>query len=122
MRRSRQQLHPMLGGAQKPVGVVQADGVVAADVPAVAQRVQRRQGAGDPQRLVDAPVHQLQQLDRELDVAQSPGPELDLAGHHVGGEMGHDAAAHRLHVGDEIRPVGRAPDHRSDRVEVGLAE
>ena len=71
MRRSRQQLQPVLGGAQEPVGVGQAERVVAADVAAVAQRAERRQRGADPQRLVGPAVHQLQQLDGELDVAQA---------------------------------------------------
>ena len=62
-------------GTGKPRPAV---GVVPADVAALGQRGQRRQGGRAAQRLVGAAVYQLQQLDRELDVAQAAGAELDL--------------------------------------------
>ena len=66
-----QQLQPVLDGAQEPVGGDQRGGVLAPDVAAGRQRLQRRQRAADPQRGVDPAVHHLQQLDGELDVAQA---------------------------------------------------
>ena len=68
----------MLEGAQERVGLVQRLAVLAPDVAAPGQlgeRAQRRRRA-DP--LVGAAVHELQQLDGELDVAQPAGAELEL--------------------------------------------
>ena len=42
------------------------------------QRPHRVERAAHPQRLVRTAVHELEQLGRELDVAQTAGPELDL--------------------------------------------
>ena len=65
------QLQAVLGRPQEPVRVGQADRVVAADVATGVQRGEGRQGRPESQRLVAATVHELQQLDRELDVAQA---------------------------------------------------
>ena len=64
------QLQAVFERAQESIGVDEADGVVAPDVSAVAQRCERRQRLGDTQRLVSTAVDELQQLNRELDVAQ----------------------------------------------------
>ena len=73
------QLDPVLEGAQERVGVVQRLAVLAADVPAAGQLGQRAQRGGRPDPLVGAAVHELEQLDGELDVAQPAGAELELA-------------------------------------------
>ena len=100
----------------------QVGGVVAADVAAGAQRGQRVDRRRDVQRLVVAAVHQLQQLDGELDVAQSAGAELELAGPHPGGHEFLDAPTHRLHLGDEVLALARRPHHRHQRGHVLRAE
>lgn len=74
------------------------------------------------QRIVGATVHQLQQLDGELDVAQSTGAELDLPFPHPGRNQGLHPPAHRLHVGNEILTLAGGPDHRHQRVDVLLSE
>ena len=112
----------MLDGAQEPVGGEQRRGVVPADVAAGRQRGQRRHRAADAQRRVAAPVHELQQLDGELDVAQAAAAELDLALGLRGRDVLLDPAAHRLHVGDEAGPVAGLPHQRPQRVDVGPAE
>ena len=99
--------------AQEPVRAGQVLGVGAADVAAVRQRgLSAGSVAGDAQPLVGAAVHELQQLDGELDVAQAAGAELELAARHVLRQRGDHAAAHRLHVLDEVLPLRRLPDQR----------
>ena len=116
------QLDPVLEGAQERVGVVQRLAVLAADVAAAGQRGQRAQRRGRPDRLVGAAVHELEQLDGELDVAQAAGAELELPLGLVGRDVLDDPAAHRLGVLDEAVPLGGAPDHRRDHLDVLPAE
>src|SRR5690606_41472127 len=73
------QLQPVLQEPEEPVGAVERRGMVAPDVAALAERGEGLQGGAGPQCLVGAAVDQLQELDAELDVAQSPGAELELA-------------------------------------------
>ena len=116
------QLQPVFEQPQELVGRGQVRRVVAADVAALAERGQRVDRRRHMQRLVVAAVHQLQQLDGELDVAQPAGAELDLAGPHPGGHQFLDAPAHRLHFGNEVLPLARRPHHRHQRVDVLLAQ
>ena len=73
------QLEQVLGAAQEPVGGAELVRVGPADVPPGGQRGQRGQRRRRSQRLVGAAVDELQQLDRELDVAQPARTELELA-------------------------------------------
>jgi hypothetical protein len=66
-------------------------------------------------------VHELQQLDGELDVAQPARAELELAAGLAGGQRLLHPPAHGLHVLDEMLAAGRLPDHRAEGVHVGLA-
>ena len=91
--------------------------VLAAHVPVVDQGLQGRQRGPDPQPLVDPAVHQLQQLDGELDVAQSALAQLELPTGVAGRDVRDDPLAHRLRVGDEVLPIGGAPHHRSHHVD-----
>ncbi len=116
------QLEQVFGAAQEPVGGGQFLRVGAADVAASGQRRQRRQRRGLAQRLVGAAVHELQELDSELDVAQSAGTELQLAPGLPGGQRLLHPAAHGLGVLDEVLATRRLPDQRGERVRVGLAE
>ncbi len=116
------ELQQVLGAAQEPVGGAELVGVGPADVAARGQCGQRGQRGGRAQRLVRAAVHQLQQLDGELDVAQAAGAELELAARHVLRQRGLHAAAHRLHVLDEVLPLRRLPDQRADLGDVALAQ
>ena len=116
------QLQQVFGAAQEPVGGGQFVRVGAADVPARSQRRQRRQRRGRAQRLVGAPVHQLQELDGELDVPQPAGAELQLAPGLPGGQRLLHPAAHGLGVLDEVLAARRLPDQRGERIGVGLAE
>ena len=110
------QLQPVLEQAEELVRGEEFGPVLAGDVPTVAQGAERLDGAGDAQVLVRAAVDHLQQLHRELDVAQTPASEFEFA---VAQGLGHvllDASPHRLHVVHEIVPLGGGPDHRVDGV------
>ena len=103
------QLQQMLHPAQEPVGGGQVGCLVAANVAAAGQRGERREGGGAAQALVGAPVHQLQQLHRELDIAQPARTELELASCLPTRHRVLDAAAHRLHILDKIVALRRLP-------------
>src|SRR3546814_20343698 len=81
--------------------------VVGLDVATVAQGRQRREGVRRAQLEVDAPVDELEQLRRELDVADAAGAALDLP---VGGAAQRDLLLgpdlHSAHVAQVA--VGRA--------------
>ena len=72
-----------------------------------APRVERSRTAG-----VGLPVHELQQLDRELDVAQAARPELQLDVDLVRRDVLGDALAHPLHRVDEALARRARPDER----------
>ena len=116
------ELQQVLGLAQEPVRLPEVLGVGAADIALVGEGGQGGERGGDAQPLVGPAVHELQQLDGELDVAQAAGAELELAARHVLGERVDDPAAHRLHVLDEVLPLRDPPHQRRDRVRVPLAE
>jgi hypothetical protein len=116
------QLQAVLEQAQEAVGRGEVGAVVAGDVPAVRQRRERLQRRRRAQRLVGAPVHELQELHGELDVAQPAAPQLQLALGDLGLHVLLDAPAHGLHVGDEAVALGRVPHHRRDGLEVGRAQ
>ncbi len=116
------QLQPVLQRAQEPVRTPEVRRVVAPDVPAGAQRGQRGRRRLNAQVLVRTSVHELQQLHRELDVPQTTAAELELAVGEPGGHVVLDAAAHRLHVLDEVLTLGRRPHVRPHDVEVRLTQ
>ena len=116
------QLEQVLGAAQEPVGGAELVGVGPADVAAGGQRGQRGQRGGRAQRLVRAAVHQLQQLDGELDVTQPARAQLELAPGLPGRQRLLHPAPHGLHILDEVLAAGRLPDQRAEGVRVGLAE
>ena len=106
------QLDPVLEGAQERVGVVQRLAVLATDVPAPAELSQRAQRGGQPDPLVVLAVHQLEQLDGELDVAQSAGTELELTVGVPRRDVLDHPASHRLGLGDESLALRAAPHQR----------
>ncbi len=111
----------VLERAQERVGVVQRPAVLPTDVAAlgeVGQGAQRWRA----DLLVGAPVDHLEQLHGELHVAQATRPELELALGLPGRDVGHDAAAHGLHLVDEAVALGGRPDERADEVGVRLAQ
>ena len=116
------QLQPVLGPAQERVGGGHLGAVGAPDVAAPDQRPQAHQGARQPQVRVGPAVHQLQQLDGELDVPQAAGAELEFAVALPFGDVLLDPAAHRLHVVDEGLPPGGRPDAGRGDVQELLAQ
>ena len=100
----------MLDPAQEPVRRRHRRRIGAADVAACGQGRERRQRGGLAQRLVAAAVHELEQLDGELDVPQAARPELELAAGLVGGQARDHPPAHGLHVGNEVVALRRLPD------------
>ena len=69
------------------------------------------------QRVVAPSVHELEQLDGELDVSQPAGAELELAVGVARRDRRLDPAPHRLDVGDEARTGGGRPHERFDGVD-----
>ncbi len=88
------------------------------DVPALAERGEGLEGVLAAQRLVAAAVHELEELDGELDVAQPAAAELELAVGVVVADVVLDAAAHGAHVGDEVVALGGAPHHGGEGLAV----
>ncbi len=116
------ELDAVLHGAQEAVGVVELDGVGPADIAAGGEGLQGVQGGAAAQGHVGAAVHQLEQLDGELDVPEAAGAELQLAFDLGDGDVLDDAAAHLLHVGNEVVALGGLPDEGFEGGDVRLAE
>ena len=117
-----EQLDAVLQRPHELVRQAEALAVVAAHVPVVDQGLQRVEGGAIPQPLVDPAVHELQQLDGELDVPQPTGPQLDLAPGVARRDVRDHPLAHRLRVGDEVLPLGRPPHHRRHHVHEVLGQ
>ena len=100
----------------------QAHGLLAGDVAAVGERLQRFERGPGAQRLVGAPVHQLEHLHGELHIAQPSAPKLDLTVLERRGDQILHAPAHLLAVVDEIVPLGRLPHERAGHVHIRLSE
>jgi hypothetical protein len=67
-------------------------------------------------------VDHLQELDGELDVAQSPGSELDVAIGLAVGDVGDHAAPHGACVLDEPVTTGGLPHPGGDHVLEGVPD
>ena len=98
---------------QQPQGLVaaaQGCGVGAADVSARAESVEGLQGGTHAQALVGAAVDELEELDGELDVPQSPGAQLDTPVHSTArhGLLLHPAP-HGTGVLNEVLPPAGLP-------------
>ena len=112
----------MLERAQEGVRRGEGLAVLAPDVATPGQRVERAEGRGTAELPVGPSVHQLQELDGELDVTQPAGAELELAVGLAGGDVVDHAPAHRLHVADEAVALRDLPHHRLDELEERLPE
>ncbi|GAA2769489.1 hypothetical protein GCM10020219_040570 [Nonomuraea dietziae] len=115
------QLQQVLDLAQEGVGLGQAPGVLPADVAAPGQRGEGGKRGPAAQQRVEPSVHELEQLDGELDVAQPPWAELELP-LAVLAHVRLDAAAHRLDVLHEVVAGGGVPDQLVDGRDVGRAQ
>ena len=117
------ELTAMLQQSQQPIAGVQFSGIGAADVPGRRQLGQRPQRRTDVQALIAAPMDELKELNRELDVPQPARAEFDttvlptaLAG------LVLDAAAHGTGVVDEILAAAGPPHEGIDGTRIGGAE
>ncbi len=95
------QLQPVLEEPEVAVVLRELAGLRAHDVAGVREGHQRRERAAVPDGLVALAVHELEELHRELDVADPARPELDLLVQLVGRDVVRDARAHPLHLPDE---------------------
>ena len=106
----------MLDDAQEAIAGLEALGVLVADVAALPQPCQGQQRLGRPDRLVRAPVDQLQELRGELDVPQAAGAQLDLRIRVLRGQQSDDPAAHGPDAFDEPLALARGPHVVAERV------
>ncbi len=107
-------LKAVLDRAQEPICVVEASRVGALDVSRRRQRVQRFERRRASHRVVVPAVHELEELHRELDVADATPTALELAvgepfaiGDLLGAPLHHPDLAHRAraeHVGPHEWP------------------
>ena len=81
------QLQAVFKQSQELIRGGQVRRVVAPDVAAGAQCGQCVHRGGDVQGRVGAAVNQLQQLHRELDIAQTTGTQFDLPAAHLRGHQ-----------------------------------
>ena len=72
------QLGAMFDRSQETIAGGQVGGIAAGDVSSLAQGIDRVERRGHAQERVGATVDELQQLDGELDVTQSPSPEFEF--------------------------------------------
>ena len=116
------QLNAMLEEPQHPVVAREGRSLGPADVPLGDERVERieRSALADP--VIREPVHELEQLHREFDVADAAGSELELVRHVRRRNVLRDALAHPLDAVDEVLACRAGPDLRLDRAHIGLAE
>ena len=112
----------MLEKPQEPVVERELRRFDTADVALLRKGDQRRKGRDLPDVVVGLPVYKLQQLDGELDVAQSAGPELQLHVEFTARDVCCHPFAHALHRFDEILARRTRPHHRSKGIDVALAE
>ena len=116
------QLHAVLEEAQHAVVARERRCLGAADVALLDERVERLERAALADAVVGQAVDELEQLHRELDVADAAGTELDLV-RDLGRRdvLGHPLA-HPLHAVDEVLARRARPDLRLDGAHVRVAE
>ena len=118
-----EELAAMLQQPQGLVAAAQGSGIGAADVSARAESVEGLQGAAHAQTLVGTAMDELEELDGELDVPQSPGAQLDTPVHSTArhGLLLHPAP-HGTGVLDEVLPSAGLPHIGCDALLVAGAE
>ena len=90
------ELDPVLEDAQEPVVLSHACGILTPDVSARREVRERGECVARADGLVGAPMHELEQLDREFDVAQSALAEFQFAVGLGDRDVGLDACPHCL--------------------------
>ena len=104
------ELQPVLDRPQEAVRVTERSSVVGSHVPGSGELCERIQCRALPDLRVVAAVHQLEELDGELDVADPPRTPLDLSPSKAA--PGHDPLGpglHRPHRGQLVRAVMPPP-------------
>ena len=116
-------LDAVLERAQELVRRRERARVVAADVAPGRERLQRRASSSALCSMTSLrPCTSWSSCTENSTSRRPPGAELELAVGVLGRDVLLDPAAHRLHVLDEVRPVGRGPDERRDEVDERLPE
>ena len=115
------ELEPVLEHAEHPVVARELGRLLAADVAVLGEGRERGQRARLADRVVGRPVHELEQLHGELDVAQAAGPELQLHVDLVGRDVLGDPLAHALDRLDEAVAARTRPHLRRHARGVALA-
>ena len=116
------QLEAVLEQAEELVGADEFVGVLAADVAADHERVERLDRVRLAQALVDTAVDELQELDGELHIAQAAFAEFKLALTQRLGHVGEHAPAHRLYIFDEGFALGGLPHQGRKLFDVALTQ
>ena len=115
------QLEAVLQKTKKLVGLNELGAILAPYVPGAhecGERIDRRERA---QRFIRATVHQLEQLDCELYIAQTALPQFELAKAHLFRDVLEHAAAHSLYVFNKGLPLRGSPHHGPDLAHIILA-
>ena len=116
------QLHTVLQHAQHAVIAGERRGIRPSDVALRHERLEGIERAALADAVIGEPVHELEELHGELDVADAAGTELELIRDVLcGNELG-DALTHALHAVDEVLAGRARPYLRLDGVDVCLAE
>ena len=96
--------------------------LLAADVAVLCERGEGPERIRLPHPVVAVTVHELQQLDGELDVAQPAWAELELNIHFIGGNVLGDPLAHALHRVNEPLALRAVPHEGMHRCAVALPQ
>ena len=112
----------MFHHALEAVVLGHAHGLLARDIAAFGQALQRVERVAGAQRFVGAAVYELEHLHGEFHIAQTAAAELNLAVLQGRGNQILHALAHFLAVVDEVLALGCAPHERPGHVHVGLTE
>ncbi len=108
------QLQAVLEHPEEAIGPVEVGTVVPTHVPVGGECLQRREGGSGADPRVGPAVDELEQLDRELDVAQAAAPQFELPVGLAGRDVVEHPAAHGAGGVHEAVALGGRPDERVD--------
>ena len=109
-------LQAMLDVPEEPIGVGEGVSVVLANVAAGGESREGGKGPGRAQFRVGPPMDELQQLDRELDIADAAGSPLDVVGIGAFFGAGLQLAEQANRLGTDAGGPDKLPDHRRENV------
>ena len=116
------QLDAMLEGPQESIRRCQGGCIVTSDIAPRGEGLEGNERGRAAQHDVASTVDELEELDRELNIAQATRAELQLPIPEARRDVLLDPSAHRLHVLDEPRMVGSAPDEGCNGIDVAGSE